>query len=253
MQIKDIDLNRFWTYRSQFINYKNQHSLWIIVYLNNSFFIFLKMYFFSLIAILLSSQLILILDAQECVRDPIPQTNVFSPGSRHLIAITPLIEQHAFNASLMWNDRNAQSSRFYALTCIRNVQQQIVAGIIYTLNVTIKETNCDKSLIKLSSDLTNCKPLVENSGLDCIFIYRNIFEMTGPSIDLTSDCIERYPTTAAPNGLNTSQAAKNATRTTTTKSPVIVGGEFIFNFFKRLFWKSNWKHSFSLFFFFSIN
>lgn len=82
------------------------------------------------------------------------------------------VELAAFYASLLWNKQDTASTDFYKVARINSVSTQVLSGIVYTLNVTLIQTSCDKELIisqlQLSpADLDLCES--ESKQKICVF------------------------------------------------------------------------------------
>lgn len=179
------------------------------------------------------------INAQECVKDPVPisdDDDEMGRGAIDWVEVDSIVEQNAFNAIQIWNQRNAKNNgRFFTVTCIKNVQRQVVAGIIYKMNVTLKETNCEQSSINSSDDLIKCKIIDPNASLDCIFEL-SILVYNGTQTDLVSNCTEKYSKNTTNVLINTPPALPTTKTTTkTTKSFLQMSRELIKNLFLQFF------------------
>lgn len=87
----------------------------------------------------------------------------------------------ALNCSEQWNEKPEQSGsqNFFKVVCIKSAQSQVVSGALYTLKVTLAETECKKSDLlsqsqgeKLSqSQVDACAVKMDGDVLSCEFTY----------------------------------------------------------------------------------
>lgn len=78
----------------------------------------------------------------------------------------------ALKSSLLWN-KKSNFQNFYKVTVIRKAYSQVVSGVIYSLNVTIHETNCAKENILSrqnvsTTDLNSCSTAT-GAQFNCFF------------------------------------------------------------------------------------
>lgn len=114
--------------------------------------------------------------SQQCLQDPVNNTSWGWPGAPQYITIDNNVKAVALNASVQWNQLYSSSADFFKVTCIRNAQSQIVAGMLYTVNATIAETSCAKSQIMSQNQLSqsnvdNCQLLANGKSYNCVFYY----------------------------------------------------------------------------------
>lgn len=180
-----------------------------------------------LLLTLLIVQNSLTISAKICVQLPIDESSEHKYGSMNLVEeIDDNIREQAFTASLQWNEKNTSWSNFFAVSCIINAQEQVVAGMIYKLNVTITETECTKDLVKTSGDLANCKSVDSGMSLNCLFsIYVRLPFLNIPPELNDYSCVVSVdePTDSTPDSTTTESTT---TDSTTTKSSAIIGGDF---------------------------
>lgn len=184
----------------------------------------------TVILVLFQTNKIVVSQQSECIRDPVKVR--FLPGGMNPIEIDANIEQQAFDASVMWNKQNralTNSNHFIAITCIRNVKQKVVAGIIYEFNVTLRETECAREAIDTNDDLDECGLVETGLRLDCLIVYSMLIYENGTQITLTSNCTQANDT-----ALTSPTMATISSTTISTKSPIQVGGELLRYFISRL-------------------
>lgn len=172
----------------------------------------------------------LTISAKKCVQLPIDESSEHKYGSMNLVEkIDDNIREQAFTASLQWNKKNTSWSNFFAVSCIINAQEQVVAGMIYKINVTITETECTKDLVKASGDLANCNHVDSGLSLNCLFsIYVRLPFLNIPPELNDYNCVVSSNIDDEENDSTTDSTTTESTTTdsTTTKSSAIIGGDF---------------------------
>lgn len=168
----------------------------------------------------------LTISAKKCVQLPIDKSDEHKYGSLKLVEeIDDNIREQAFTASLQWNEQNTSWSNFFAVSCIINAQEQVVAGMIYKINVTITETECTKDLVKASGDLANCNHVDSGLSLNCLFsIYVRLPFLNIPPELNDYNCVVSSNIDDEENDSTTTEST--TTESTTTKSSAIIGGDF---------------------------
>lgn len=112
---------------------------------------------------------------KACKPDEIEENEGVSGGVQTMTTDTVLVKEVVLNVTTLWNNQT-NSSSFFRITCLKGVKKQIVAGVSYTLNVLVGQTNCSKSQMpafgKLTqSDVDACVPVLNGASFQCTWKY----------------------------------------------------------------------------------
>lgn len=114
----------------------------------------------------------------------------------------------AQNATGLWNSEENKIDEYFKVTCIKNVASNLAGGMVYTINLSIGQTDCALSDKLTLEDVDECDLKSGGQTLDCEFEVFEEFQSEDP-YKLNSAKCQDQSTQVEPTDDNTDDEDSN--------------------------------------------